>query len=63
MKYRIVSRDLLNNRITPITIFFETKDYALQRMKEDYRSGLSHVIYDLQSKEEADEWDKKQKQI
>lgn len=63
MKYRIVSRNLLNNRITPITIFFETKDYALQRMKESYQSNLNHVIYDLQSKEEADEWDKKQKLI
>ena len=63
MKYRFVSRNLLNNRITPITIFFETKDYALQRMKESYQSNLNHVIYDLQSKEEADEWDKKQKLI
>ena len=62
MKYRIVSRNLLNNRITPFTIFFDSKAYALQRMKEDYRSNLAHVIYDLQSKEEADEWDKKQKQ-
>lgn len=55
MKYRIVIRNLLNNHITPLTVFFETKEYALKRMKESYTSELSNnLIYDLQTNEEAE---------
>ena len=54
MKYRIVIRDVLTKRITPLTIFFETKEYANQRLRESYTSKLpSHSIYDLQSTEES----------
>lgn len=54
MKYRIVIRNILNNRITPITIFFETKEYALERMRESYTSELSsNLVYDLQSYDEV----------
>jgi hypothetical protein len=55
MKYRIVIRNILNKRVTPLTIFFESKEYALQRMKESYTSKLSNnFIYDLQTNEEAE---------
>lgn len=55
MKYRIVIRNILNKSVTPLTIFFESKEYALQRMKESYTSELSNnFIYDLQNNEEAE---------
>jgi hypothetical protein len=55
MKYRIVIRNILNKSVTPLTIFFESKEYALQRMKESYTSKLSNnLIYDLQNNEEAE---------
>jgi hypothetical protein len=55
MKYRIVIRNILNKRVTPLTIFFESKEYALKRMKESYTSKLSNnFIYDLQTNEEAE---------
>jgi hypothetical protein len=54
MKYRIVIRNLLTKHVTPLTIYFDSKDYALERMKE-YTSKLSsHLIYDLQSEEEGE---------
>ena len=55
MKYRIVIRNILNKRVTPLTIFFDTKEYALQRMKESYTSELANnLIYDLQTDEETE---------
>ena len=55
MKYRIVIRNILNKRVTPLTIFFDTKEYALQRMKESYTSELTNnLIYDLQTDEETE---------
>lgn len=55
MKYRIVIRNIKNGRVTPLTIYFESKAYALERMQESYTSKLSsHLIYDLQSEEEGE---------
>ena len=48
MKYRIVMRNLISNRITPLTIYFDTREYALERMKESYYSVDSRFIYELQ---------------
>jgi hypothetical protein len=55
MEYRIVIRDLINKRVTPLTVYFESKEYALKRLEESYTSPLSnHFIYDLEPKEEGD---------
>lgn len=48
MRYRIVIRNLLSNHITPLTIYFDTREYALARMKESYHSKDARFIYELQ---------------
>ena len=55
MKYRIVIRNILTNHVTPLTIYFDSKEQAHKRMKESYFSELpSHSIYDLQSESEGE---------
>ena len=45
----------MNKRIVPITIYFESREFALHRMKESYTSELHNFsFYDVQSRNEAD---------
>ena len=54
MKYRIVIRNIRNKHVTPLTKYFDSKEYALKRMKESYTSPLApDCVYDLEAKEEG----------
>lgn len=48
MRYRIVIRNLTNGHITPLTKYFDSREYALERMKESYSSTDTKLIYELQ---------------
>jgi hypothetical protein len=48
MKYRIVIRNLVTNHITPLTKYFDSREYALERMRESYSSNDTRLIYELE---------------
>ena len=53
MKYRIVIRNLITGHITPLTKYFDSREYALERMKESYSSNDTKLIYELQPENPA----------
>lgn len=48
VKYRIVIRDITTSRVTPITRYFESREVALSRMQESYKSRNAKLVYDLE---------------
>lgn len=53
MRYRIVIRNLITNHITPVTKYFDSKEYALERMKESYSNNSdARFVYDLEPEPE-----------